>query len=302
MTLKIASTAIALGILSGMVSARAADFIEEPAYVERPVYQPVSTSGWYLRGDVGYVFKNKTSGDWDFYNQFPGVEGIDDTYHYDTFTLDGAASIGGGVGYRFTDHLRTDATLDYFKTDVAGETPCPFMVQIDPNGLNLPFDAECNLKGSTKASVWTAMANAYVDIGQFGRINPYIGAGIGFAHVSYDDYSEDQVCGAPYSCPFSGTHDGKDSWRFASALMAGATIDLTAQLKLDAGYKYTRIEGGDAYGFDGPDTSFGASGVQGRDHGFDVHTVRAGLRYEFGGGPQQAAYAGTPAYGEPAYR
>lgn len=284
------SAAIVAALLSGTASVRAADLIE-PVY-EAPAPLPVSTSGWYLRGDVGYVFKGKASGEWDFWNQFPGVEGIDDTYDYDTFNLDSTASFGGGIGYRFTDQLRTDATVDFLRTNVEGETPCPFMVQTDPNGLALPFDAACDLKASTKASVWTAMANAYVDIGQFGRINPYIGAGIGAAHVKYEDVTEDQVCGAPYSCPYTGVHEGQSSWRFASSLMAGATVDITGQLKLDAGYRYTRIEGGDAYGYDAADTSFGATGVQGRDDGLNLHSVRAGLRYEFGATSYGDAHSG----------
>jgi opacity protein-like surface antigen len=268
-------------LLNAVGAVHAADLIE-PAY-EAPA--PISTSGWYLRGDVGLVMRSKNSGDWDFYNQLPGVEGIDDTHKYESLEIDRAASFGGGLGYRFTDQLRADATVDYFKADVDGQTPCPFMVKTNPDGLALPFDAECNLKGSTEVAVWTAMANAYVDIGHFGPVTPYIGAGSGAAHVKYSDYEEDQVCGAPFSCPYTGTHDGMGSWRFASSLMAGATVDLTAQLKLDAGYRYTRIEGGDAYGYDAADSSFGATGTQGRDSGLDIHTVRAGLRYEFGGGP-----------------
>ena len=283
MNVRLLSTAALLGVLAASGAAFAADIVE-PAYEEIAEPAPLSTAGWYLRGDVGYAFKSKNEGDWDFYNQYPGVEGIDDTHHFKSLDLDGTASFGGGLGYRFTDQLRADATVDYFKADVSGETPCPFMVKTAPEGLALPYDAECDLKGSTKASVWTAMANAYVDIGQFGPINPYIGAGIGAAHVKYDDYNEDQVCGEPFSCPYTGKHEGMGSWRFASSLMAGATVDLTQQLKLDAGYRYTRIEDGDAHGYDAADKDAGASGVQLRDNGFDVHTLRAGLRYEFGGG------------------
>ena len=88
--------------------------------------------------------------------------------------------------------------------------------------------------------------------------------------------------------------------------MAGASFDLTQQLKLDAGYRYTRISEGDAFGYDAADIAFGARGVQGRDNGFDVHTVRAGLRYEFGGaasydnGPDP--YVAAPVYAETAPR
>lgn len=275
--------------LAFAADARAADIIQEPVYAEpRPAPE---TSGWYLRGDVGYVFKSRNSGEWDFYNVLPGVEGIDDTYDWDKVELKSTASFGAGVGYRFSDQVRVDATLDYFKTDVNGSTPGPFMVQIDPNGLNLPYDAELTYKQTSEAAVWTGLANAYIDLGAFGRVTPYVGAGIGVARVDYDDMTNEQICGAPYSCPMSWTNEGMDSWRFATALTAGASVDITQALKFDGGYRYTRIEGGDAFGYDEPDRAGGATGVQYRDDGFDIHTLRAGLRYEFGG----AGFGGSPA-------
>ena len=63
--------------------------------------------------------------------------------------------------------------------------------------------------------------------------------------------------------------------------MAGASVDLTHSLALDVGYRYTRVFEGDAFKFDASDRAAGATGVQGRDNGFNMHTVRAGLRYSF---------------------
>ncbi len=63
--------------------------------------------------------------------------------------------------------------------------------------------------------------------------------------------------------------------------MAGASVDLTSQLALDVGYRFTKVWDGDAWEFDSADKQYGASGVQTRDDGFDIHTVRAGLRYSF---------------------
>lgn len=297
------TTVAVLGALScTMSAAHAADIIEEPIYVPPPpVIEPVSTSGWYLRGDVGYVFKEKTDGYYKFYNQFPGAQGIDDIFHYDEVESDGAASFGGGVGYRFNDYFRVDATLDYFKTDLRGSSDCISYVTAS---MGLNFYNDCRYDDSSSAEVWTALANAYVDLGKFGRITPYIGAGLGFAHVSYDKMRNEQVCGSDPACAFQtnyvGYHDGMSDWRFASSLTAGASIDITQQLKFDASYRYTRIEGGEAYGFDEADRSFGASGTQGYDNGFDFHAIRAGLRYEFGGGGFGKApaplYAAAPAY------
>ena len=259
-------------------AAQAADILEPI-----PVVEPAPDfSGWYIRADVGYVFKSKTEGNWDFWNQFPHVEGIDDTYRYDELRLDSTASFGGGVGYRFSDMFRADATLDYFRPDVSGKTACPYMIKIDA-AHGLRHQDECYYDEGSKADVWTAMANAYVDLPFFGPVTPYLGAGIGAAYVQYDDRSTQEVCPSckPSYTPFKATSEGTDDWRLATALMAGASIDLTHSLALDVGYKFTKIWEGDAFEYDAADKSFGAKGTQVRDNGFDVHTIRAGLRYSF---------------------
>ncbi len=272
---------LALGLLASAALlptlAQAADIIEPV-----PVVEEIPFSGWYIRGDVGYNFKSETEGKWAFYNIFPGVEGIDDHYRYDDLRLSDAATFGVGAGYRFTDTFRMDATVDYFRSDVNGKTKCPLMIITDPaHGLG-PFE-ECNYNDRSKADVWTIMANAYVDLPSFGVVTPYLGAGVGTAYVKYDDVKSNEVCPpcSPSYTPYSGTHEGLDDWRFATALMAGASVDLTSQLALDIGYRFTKVWEGDAWSFDNADKQYGATGVQTRDDGFDIHTVRAGLRYSF---------------------
>lgn len=288
---------LALGLSSAALPALAADIVEEPVYVE-PAPLPVA-SGWYLRGDVGYVFESESSGDYGFFNPDPLALGIDEIVHYDEFKTESTASFGAGVGYRFTDHVRGDVTVDYFKADLRGSSECAYLVEVG-YFLN-PVDNDCRYDDTSKVSVWTTMANAYIDIAKYGRFTPYVGAGLGFSHVKYDRQRNEIVCGSSGSCPaenYVGYHEGESTWRFASSLMAGASIDLTERLKLDAGYRYTRIAEGDAYGYDEQDRAGGASGVQGRDHGFDIHAIRAGLRYEFGGaalGYDEPA----PVYAEP---
>ena len=45
-------------------------------------------------------------------------------------------------------------------------------------------------------------------------------------------------------------HAGEDGWRFTYALMAGVAYDLSNNFKLDVGYKYRSIDGGDMFGWD----------------------------------------------------
>lgn len=302
-------TFLTIGLSALVHQAHAADIIEAPVYVE-PAPIPAA-SGWYLRGDVGYVAKSESSGDYDFFNPDPLALGVDETVHYDKFETDGTASFGAGVGYRFTDQLRADVTVDYFKTDLRGSSECAYLVEVG-YFLN-PVNNDCRYDDTSKVAVWTTMANAYVDIAKYGRVTPYVGAGLGFAHVKYDEQRNEIVCGSSPSCApenYVGYHEGESSWRFAASLSAGATIDLTQRLKLDAGYRYTRIAEGDAYGYDEKDRADGASGVQGRDHGFDIHAIRAGLRYEFGGAALHPApyhadtvsFAEPESYAEPVYK
>ncbi|WP_101417026.1 outer membrane protein [Brucella melitensis] len=271
------------GLITSVSAASAADLI-----VQKPVFEPLpqpALAGWYLRGDIGYNFKSKTGGKWDFWNQFEEpYRGVDDTFNYDDFSLKGGASYGVGVGYRFNDMLRTDLTLDYFRASINGRTNCPSYVK-SSHGLN-PVEDNCHYEDNSKASVWTAMANAYVDLPRVGPLTPYLGAGIGAAYVKYDTWKTSEICP---TCTLQSDKDGFDSWRFAMALMAGVSYDLTDQLKLDLGYRYLRVNGGNAYGYDEQNRQVinqygqgaGADGPQAKDNGFNIHTVRAGLRYEF---------------------
>lgn len=276
---------ISFGVLTATNGAKAADIVFE----EPPVMvAPPAASGWYIRGDIGYNFKNKTDGNWAFWNQFdPPYRGIDDTLKYDDFKLKGGASYGVGVGYRFNEMFRTDATLDFFRAGIKGRTDCPSYVK-SAKGLNLIED-NCHYEDSSTANIWTAMANVYVDLPKVGILTPYLGAGLGAAYVKYDNWNTRQVC-TEINCDYQSEKGGLDSWRFAMGLMAGVSYDLTDQLKLDVGYRYLRINGGKAYGYDAADRSTnpfgnsvgpGATGTQARDNGFNIHTVRAGLRYEF---------------------
>lgn len=272
---------MALGLLLGSAPVFAADIIEEPIYVA----PAPSFAGWYIRGDAGYNFESKTRGSYNFWNPDPVSNGVDNVESYDEIKLRGSGSFGVGAGYRFSDQFRMDVTLDYSKHDVKGSSRCGYLIE---DGYDLdPVNNDCRFNDTSETEIWTTMANAYVDIAHFGPITPYIGAGAGFAYVSYDKMRNEIICGTGPGCAINaptnyvGIHEGMDDWRFAASLMAGASVDLTQQMKLDFGYRYTRISDGDAYGYDEVDRASNAKGVQGRDNGFDMHTVRAGLRYDF---------------------
>ena len=123
------------------------------------------------------------------------------------------------------------------------------------------------------------MANAYVDLAHYGVMTPYVGAGLGTTRIMWDDLKNTSCSSSnPDNCDPTASHKGKDSWRFTYALMAGASFDVTCQLKADVGYRFRQIGSGDMFGV----SASGASGP-GRSKGFTSHEVRVGGRYFFNG-------------------
>jgi opacity protein-like surface antigen len=130
------------------------------------------------------------------------------------------------------------------------------------------------------------MANAYVDLGTYGYFTPYVGGGIGGSYVKWKDLHNVACQDDGGGCDGEVIHGGKGNWRFSYALMAGASIDVTCNVKADIGYRFLHVSGGEMFGYN-------SNGGPGRDKGFNVHEARVGARYLFGG-CQQASYEPPP--------
>lgn len=253
-------------------SAFAADLYQPVAPLE-PAAAPEVTvsdsSGWYLRGDVGYSLNDMRGAKF-----LQGQPTPTNWANFASADLKGSALLGVGVGYQVTNYLRTDLTFDHtFKSDFKGSTTGSCA-----SGPN------CVSSDTSSFNAYSLMANAYVDLGTYASITPYVGAGIGGSYVKWDKLNNTACAGA--TCDPTETHGGESSWRFAYALMAGASYDLTCNLKADAGYRYRHIAGGDMFSFLGTSTPGG--GTQGWDKGIDQHEFRIGARYSFNGCSAQA--------------
>ena len=199
--------------------------------------EPVST-GLYFRADVGFAaFRNDGSPDLVSGGLRSG---------FDDDRFDRPVSGALGVGYRLTDILRADLTAERFDGRFTGTTT-------DAMAGSDHIRADLRAVG--------LMANGYVDLATVAGFTPYVGAGIGATYLDWHDVSTTAVGGAL---------DGKDSWRFTYALMAGASYDLTERLKLDISYRYSDVADG---------TMFTGAGQEGRDDGLSRHELRAGLRF-----------------------
>jgi opacity protein-like surface antigen len=245
--------------------------LPEPQVEEAPPpvveQQPVDVGGWYIRGDLDYHWSRFGGADYITYGAAPQTQGS-----FASGSLKGALSAGAGIGYQVNQYFRTDLTADWMsRSNFRGST-----VGFCAGGV------PCVSTDTSSYSALLLLANAYIDIGTWHGVTPYVGAGIGGAWVKWDTLHNSDLDGDFF-------HQGGKGWRFAYALMAGASYCLTDRVKLDVGYRYSHINGGKMFEY-ASDSNVGP----GYDHGINVHEVRGGLRYQFGGqsdcAPPPAAY------------
>jgi opacity protein-like surface antigen len=266
MSRKLLLLAASVAILAGGASfAQAADILE-PQVVELPdPVMPVAApakGGWYIRGDIGYSGNSIGDVEYDVFGGTPAAFGKALLLG----KLRSGYSVGAGVGYDTGNYLRLDLTADYFsKTKFSGNSSCG-------TPLGVCTDDTANLQAIS------LLANAYVDIGKYNGITPYVGAGIGGTHVQWGTLNN--VCrpGVPAALCATDTHPGATNWRFTYAVMAGASYDVSDCVAIDAGYRFRKVEGGKMFGI----AASGAPGG-GHDKGIKSHEFRVGARYKFGG-------------------
>ncbi|MCC8932390.1 outer membrane protein [Rhizobium sp. 'Codium 1'] len=265
---------VAAAALLASSAAYAADVYQpepQPAYIDAPEVAVAETSGWYLRGDLGYNF-NKLRGA----KFFQGSNA--DEASFTTSSIKDSFWVGAGVGYQVNSHLRTDLTFDYmFKSDFKGSTVG------GGAGGGSACAVACTSEDLSTLRAYTLMANAYIDLGTYAYFTPYVGGGIGGSYVKWDKLRNTSCADDGSGCDTTVEHGGKGSWRFAYQLMAGASIDVTCNVKADLGYRFRHTMGGDMFGY-------ASNGGPGYDKGFYSHSVHAGARYVFGGCETPVAY------------
>lgn len=273
------AVASSIAALMGIAApAQAADLDEIIYAKELPVTKSVEIgTGWYLRGDLGYSTKTRgVATNHSVFAAGPPVTYTSTPYNSSSLSDDWSGSLG--VGYNFTDYLRGDMTFDYTRGRFSGTSSSTGACA----GLTT---GQCASADTQSFEQYGFMANAYVDLGTFVGFTPYVGAGAGLTRVTWKTYTNDQscvsvagnLCGA--TAATDRTRPGTQNWRFTYALMGGVSYDLTKDLKLDLGYKYSKIKSGNQAGFDSTTVAAGASGFQVSDNGFVKHEVRVGLRY-----------------------
>jgi opacity protein-like surface antigen len=235
----------------------------------------------------------------------------------DATTRTGSISGSLGAGYQYNSWLRTEVAIDrsVIRPNATGAPIwCPYSnhpmstqpvdgEQSRKLGYGVDPAETCLPRTTANLSRTTGLFNAYLDLGDWFGVTPYVGAGVGVSYVrssgavSYSKTSD----GTPYAADLSPV-DGypliwvdkwnghplpsqpmlafaqqywdrnraKSSWKFAWALFAGASYDLTDNFKIDIGYRY--LNSGKYTGL------AGFSGAAPKSYDLISHEVRVGVR------------------------
>jgi len=265
-------------------AAFAADF--PPALpLAQPVIQSASESGWYLRGDVGV-----------------GVQSFQAFDHFQTnasfvwpasWTIvqkqtDDTTFVDFGVGYQVNNWLRFDATGEYrasakFKAIGSYHEFCP-----PAGGGATCFD---QYDGSHSAEVF--MLNAYLDLGTWWCLTPFVGAGVGGAWNSVTSVSDLGLVNNQ-SPGFGFSSSDASNWNLAWSAQAGLAYNVSSNLKLELAVRYLNLGSVKT-----PIVNCSSAGCQGGNGpaayytltNFDSLDLKIGMRWMFQ--PEAPTYAPT---------
>jgi opacity protein-like surface antigen len=231
--------------------------------------------GWYVRGDVGYAV-NASRTDTKF-RAYDPAGGDYRSSSFDSTRFGGDFSGGLGVGYQFNDLFRADVTGDFFSGDfngrISSDSPCS-------GGAG---GTGCSTRARSSFRAGSLMVNGYVDLGTLAGFTPYVGAGLGATRVSWSSVNAigscvDGTSGCGGAASVSARYPGDSDWRLTYALMAGVAYEVAPNIKVDLGYRFSHIAGGDMFGYSAADSAAGAGGTAGRDGALSRHEIRVGLR------------------------
>jgi opacity protein-like surface antigen len=286
--LAVAATAISLCTASAAFAGGFEGF--RGSVKDGPMYvQNVPSVGpCYFRGDVGYSMSATPSVAWavnSITNEYDGTDAANPgnlTNSYTTYVGSqvrnveiqnswlGEVGVGCGSGSR---GFRFDFALGFRgKRDIDGEPGDFTVTDIYTGGTDSTVIDNDPLH--TSLSTYTAMLNIYYDLGKWGPVVPYVGAGIGVAyHKVHDVY----FTGNP---ALQNTIEGNSDLSFAWALMAGFGYQISNNAIIDVGYRY--IDMGSATS--GRVDSAGFTNPRVKIDDIAAHEFKVGLRYHFGSG------------------
>ena len=232
-----------MGSLRVLAIAGAAAFLALPAAnaADLPPMMPRAipvmddfSSGWYLRGDIGMSSQEVKKIDNALFATATQFEFLDEG------GFDSAPFVGFGIGYQLNSWLRFDVTGEY--RGKANFHAMDRFFNAGFGGLN------SNLYTASK-SEWVGLVNAYVDLGTWGGLSPFVGAGFGFTQNRISHFRDVNVStgGVAFA-------DAATKTNFAWAFHAGVGYRVTPNVSIELAYRYINLgdaESGDLIRFDG---------------------------------------------------
>ena len=156
-------------MLSSVALAADMAIMPPPAYAPAPVVEDFG--GWYLRGDIG--FSNQRVG------RLNNVLDAGLTTQSQTHNFNTAGIFGLGVGYKVNNWFRADITGEY-----RGNSQ-----YFGKDNITYPGGIGTDTYHATK-NEWVVLGNAYVDLGTWWCMTPFIGAGVGGARVAINGFTD----------------------------------------------------------------------------------------------------------------
>jgi len=201
-----------------------------------PVYAPPAEfGGWYLRGDIG--FSNQSVN--NVLDTNPAAYNNLLVSQTSSFSTAGIYDVG--FGYQFNNWFRTDFTAQY-----RGKSSFSGLDVVTGTGPLAGFVGTDSYT-ATK-SEWLFLANAYVDLGTWWCVTPFIGAGIGTARVSIANFTDTgffHIPPFPSAPATSFNYAGEGSkWNFAWAAHAGLAYKVSPGLTLELAYSFVGLGSG----------------------------------------------------------
>jgi opacity protein-like surface antigen len=257
-----------------------------PPAVYDPPQPCCDTSGWYLRGDIGFSNQSVKSMTLSDPTRYSGLSSFNQTTDFDT-----AGTYQIGVGYQFNNWFRGDITGQYRgNANFKGTDLLTF-----PWGGGTASGAD---QYSASKSEWLFLANGYVDLGTWWCITPFVGAGVGASRVTISGFTDSGISNANFTGLGAPVVSGPpvssfasamsaSTWNFAWALHAGVGYKISPNMTLELAYSYVNLGDGVtgvASTFDGS-----AGGHVFQFHDITSQDVTLGVRWNFDQPPPPAA-------------
>ncbi len=212
-----------------------------------PIVEQRGAGHCYIRKDVGYVWNEGAQSTFGAlpHNQVTN-EDVEDGWLFEA-----------GVGCGSERGFRGELVFGYrTERELMGTPPLP-PVPDDPIHASI--------------TSYTAMVNAYYDIGHWDALIPYVGVGVGLA---YNDIENVTFTNSPITATIGGNEDLALAW----SLMAGVGYKFSRNVTLDAGYRYMDLGNASS---DRGDSSLAWSPKLDIDD-LSAHEAKVGIRYSFG--------------------